>query len=84
MGDGIEQTKSKDYDHLSIMQYDSAAYAKNPHGGVADMPMVRWKNGRPKDGSKPNADNADLISEPVAISDGDQEAIKLLYPWVDE
>jgi hypothetical protein len=84
MGDGIEQIKSKDYDHLSIMQYDLAGYAKNPHGGAADMPLVRWKNGRPKDGSKPNAHNAELIPEPEAISDGGQEAIKLLYPWVNE
>jgi hypothetical protein len=80
MGPGIEQTKSKDYDHLSIMQYESWVYAKDLNGGVADMPLVRWKNGRPEDGSKPNDDNAQLIPDVKAISDGDQDAIKSLYP----
>ena len=83
IGSGIEQTKSKEYYQLSIMQHDSVAYAQDSGRGVADMPLVRWKNGRAEDGSKPNDENAELICEAKGISDGDQEAIKSLYSWSD-
>ena len=49
--------------------------------GVADLPLVRWKNGRSTDGSEPNDGNAEKINEASGISDGDQEGVRFLYPW---
>jgi hypothetical protein len=83
MGDGIVQTKGKDYDHSSIMQYSSTVYVKDVEGGVADMPLLRWKNGRPESGEKPHDKNVKLTMDPVGISIGDHAAIKRLYPWVN-
>jgi hypothetical protein len=81
MGEGHFQTHGKPYDHDSIMQYYSGAFAGAPLGGVRDLPLVRWKNGRPTDGSGPDESNAEIISYPEAVSDGDKKGIQFLYPW---
>jgi len=73
-------TKGFQYDHDSIMQYYSASAAGYPNGAVQDMPLVRWKNGRPSDGSGPDSSNAQRIPRPTKISDLDKAAIQFLYP----
>ncbi|KAI4665142.1 uncharacterized protein J4E88_010590 [Alternaria novae-zelandiae] len=73
-------TKGSQYDHDSIMQYYSASAAGYPNGAVQDMPLVRWKNGRPSDGSGPDSSNAQRIPRPTKISDLDKAAIQFLYP----
>lgn len=70
------------YDRHSIMGYGSTAYSgKGEDAGVTELPLVWWKNGKPVDDSKPNAENAELISTNLDVSDGDAEGIKAIYPW---
>jgi len=75
------QTSGKKYDHDSIMQYFSAAGAGYLNGGVKDLPLVRWKNGRPSDGSGPDTSNAQQIPYPTRISDLDKFGVQFLYQW---
>jgi len=63
------------YDFDSIMHYPSRAFAANQRGGVNELPLVRWKNGRPSDGSGPNDENALSIPTWTAISDGDKRGV---------
>ncbi|KAI4629029.1 uncharacterized protein J4E87_003289 [Alternaria ethzedia] len=70
------------YDHDSIMQYPSQAFAANQRGAVNEVPLVRWKNGRPSDGSGPNDENAQYIPNWKAISDGDKRGIQHYYPYL--
>lgn len=54
------QAGSKTYDFGSVMHYPSNGFAEKKDGGVADLPLVRWKNGPPTDGWKPNDQNAEI------------------------
>jgi hypothetical protein len=72
--------KGRSIDHNSIMLYSSWSNAADLMHGLQNLPLVRWKNGKPADGSGPNHDNAETIQYPIAISDGDKEAIQRLYP----
>ncbi|KAL1797176.1 hypothetical protein ACET3X_003782 [Alternaria dauci] len=69
------------YDHESIMQYPSRTCAADRNGGVRGLPLVRWKRGRPQDGSPVDDTNAAIIPYLNGVSDGDKEAVKFLYPW---
>ncbi|CAN9309436.1 unnamed protein product [Alternaria sp. RS040] len=73
----------KSIDHNSIMMYPSWANAADDMHGLANLPLVRWKNGPPSNGHAPDHSNAEIIEYPLAISDGDKEAIQKLYPWED-
>ncbi|CAN9465216.1 unnamed protein product [Alternaria alternata] len=68
-------------DHNSIMMYSSWANAADLMHGLANLPLVRWKNGPPSNGHAPDHSNAETVQWPTGISDGDKEAIQKLYPW---
>jgi len=55
------------------------------NGGVEDVPLVYWKHGgkdkRPPKGTMPNKDNSGLVYEVNALSDGDEDFVRTLYPW---
>jgi hypothetical protein len=80
MGEDRTQYYPAAFDYHSIMIYASGDFAGDPAGGVKDLPLVRWKNGRPKDG-KVDDSTAEIIPWPNAISDRDKEGIVRLYPW---
>jgi hypothetical protein len=67
-------------DHNSIMMYSWANAADLMHG-LANLPLVRWKNGPPSNGHAPDHSNAETVQWPTGISDGDKEAVQKLYPW---
>ncbi|KAH6875114.1 hypothetical protein BKA58DRAFT_418724 [Alternaria rosae] len=75
------QTKGKEYDHRSIMHYESHSFAANYFGSVGNVPLAYWKNGAPSDGSKPDKSNAELIPFPTAISDLDKFGVQFLYQY---
>ncbi|KAG9186329.1 hypothetical protein G6011_02885 [Alternaria panax] len=82
MGSGRVQSSGSSYDHDSIMQYSSVALAKNGQTkAVKDLPIVRWKNGRPQDGLVDDS-NAQFIYINTEPSDGDKEGVQRLYPWI--
>ena len=70
------------YNYDSIMHYPSQAFAANQRGAVNELPLVRWKNGRPSDGSGPNDKNAQYIPTWTVISDGDKRGVQQYYPYV--
>ncbi|KAI4714332.1 hypothetical protein J4E89_000011 [Alternaria sp. Ai002NY15] len=78
----LAQYSETAYDFDSIMHYPSRAHAANQRGAVNELPLVRWKNGRPSDGSGPNDGNAQIIQWPTAISDGDKRGVQHYYPYV--
>jgi hypothetical protein len=80
-GTPYQQSYGKDYDYDSIMHYDSRTDSSMRDGGVRDVHLVRWKNGRPSDGSGPDDSNAELIPYNVEITDSDKERIQFLYQW---
>lgn len=75
------QTKGKEYDHRSIMHYESHSFAANYFGSVGNVPLAYWKNGAPSDDSKPDKSNAELIPFPTAISDLDKFGVQFLYQY---
>jgi len=83
LDDHRPQHAGESYDFESIMQYSSYAWAAASKSTVRDLPLVRWKNGRPKDGSDPDELNAAIIPGLNLISDGDKEAVQKLYPLED-
>ncbi|KAI4641211.1 hypothetical protein J4E93_008090 [Alternaria ventricosa] len=77
----LAQYSDTTYNYDSIMHYYSQAFAANQRGAVNELPLVRWKNGRPSDGSGPNDENAQIIPTWSVISDGDKSGVQHYYPY---
>jgi hypothetical protein len=82
MGSGRIGILGASYDHDSIMHYPSVSFAAQPVHGIQGLPLVRWKNGPPKDGKGVDESNAEVIPLAPGPSDGDKQGIKHLYPWL--
>jgi len=70
------------YDKESIMGYGSSTWSDKEDPGVTEAPIVYWKvPGSHRLKEKPNENNAVLIPNIYAVSDGDVEFVKSFYPW---